>query len=123
MIENRKTVRIKVCMAIAFSSNGDFLCGDVMDIRCNGVFIMTKTVLPVDTELALRIRLPDDLKIMDIVGGVAWVKQASDTSLAGLGIEFVTISAEDRIRIKRFVDKRSHELNPSVGLRGFAEAA
>ena len=104
MIENRSALRIKTSMAVVFSSAGDFLCASIMDISCRGVFIQNETVLPVDTELALRISFPHDLEIMDIAGRVAWAKQASDKSPAGVGIEFVGISFEDRRNINSFVE-------------------
>jgi len=121
VIDKRKVPRIQISMAIAFSRNGEFLCGDIMNICCNGVFIVTETVLPVDTELALRIRLPGDFAIMDIAGRVAWVNQASAASPAGLGIEFVSMSAEVMIRIEHFVNKRRHDLNSPSDLNRFIE--
>ena len=104
MFQKRGASRIKTSVAVAFSSAGDLLCGNIMNISCKGVFIETETVLPVDTELALRISFPHDLEIMDIAGRVAWAKQASDKSPAGVGIEFVGISFENKRKINSFVE-------------------
>lgn len=104
MTEKRRAPRVKTSMAVAFSSAGDFLCASIMDISCRGIFIKNETVLPVDTELALRFRLPEDLDIMDIAGKVVWAKQASKESPAGMGIEFVRISSENRRKILSFVE-------------------
>ena len=84
-----------------------------MDISCRGIFIKNKTVLPVDTELALRIRLPEDLEIMDIVGRVVWAKQASNVTPAGIGIEFINISSKDRRKIHCFVESCRQEMQES----------
>lgn len=116
MIENRKAPRITTSMAIAFSSNGNFVCGNIINLSVSGLFIKTETVLPVDTELALSIRLPEDLEIMDIAGKVVWGKQASKVSPAGIGIEFVSISSKDRRKIHSFIErgrKEMQESNPS----------
>ena len=103
MTENRTAPRIKTSMALAFSSNGDFLCGHIMNISCSGLFLNTETVLPVGTELALRIRLPEDLESMAIAGRVVWAKQAACASPSGMGIEFVRTSPEDRRKINSFI--------------------
>ena len=123
MTENRCAPRLKTSMAVAFSSAGDFLCGHIMNISCSGLFINTETVLPPDTELALRIRLPDDLESMDIVGRVVWAKQATKAYPAGMGIEFIRIPLEDRMKIERFVDEQTRELNESGRLKSFVAAA
>ena len=110
MLQKRAASRIKTSMVVAFSSAGDFLCGTIMNISCSGVFIKTETILPVDTELALRISFPHDLEIMDIVGRVVWRKQASCVHPAGLGIEFVGTSSEDRRKINSFIESCLREM-------------
>ena len=122
MFDKRHAPRIKTTMAIAFSSAGDFLCGHIMDISCSGVFLHTETVLPVDTELALRIRLPYDLVSMDITGRVAWTKQSTNASPSGMGVEFLKMAWEDRKRIERFVEERIRKLNQSRNVKDSAEA-
>jgi uncharacterized protein (TIGR02266 family) len=110
-MEKRIAPRIKVSTAVAFSSAGDFLLADVMNISGSGVFIKTATVLPVATELALRIRLPEDLETMDIDGRVVWAKQASSASPAGMGVEFIKMSHDHKSKINAFVEKRAGELS------------
>jgi uncharacterized protein (TIGR02266 family) len=115
MFDKRIAPRIKTSMIVALSKAGDFLCANIMNISSSGAFIKTETVLPVDTELSLRIRLPDDLEIMDIVGKVVWQKQASTMTPAGLGIEFLSIASKDRNKIHSFVERcrqKMQEGNP-----------
>jgi uncharacterized protein (TIGR02266 family) len=104
MFEKRKTHRIQTSMAVAFSKAGDFLSANIMNISSSGVFIETETVLPPETELALRIRLPEDLEIMDIVGKVVWTKQMNHASPPGMGIQFTKISARHYQKIHCFVE-------------------
>jgi uncharacterized protein (TIGR02266 family) len=112
MFDKRIAPRIPTSMVVALSKAGDFLCATIMNISSSGAFIKTETVLPVDTELALRIRLPEDLEIMDIVGKVVWEKQASNVSPAGMGIEFIRILSKDRRKIHCFVESCRQESPP-----------
>ena len=115
MFDKRIAPRIKTGMIVGISKAGDFLCASITNISSSGAFIKTETVLPIDTELALRIRLPDDLEIMDIVGKVVWQKQASHASPAGMGIEFLSIASKDRNKIHSFVERcrqKMQEGNP-----------
>jgi hypothetical protein len=70
MSDMRMVPRIITSMVVALSKAGDFLCANIMNISSSGAFIKTETVLQVDTELAVFIRIPEDLEIMDIVGKV-----------------------------------------------------
>ena len=96
MVENRRDYRIEISTGAAFSRAGseDYFFGDIINICRNGFFIKTETMLPVDTELKLRIRLLEDIELLDITGRVVWAKQAASVAPAGMGIEFVPQSAE-----------------------------
>ena len=104
MVGKRRDQRITTSSATAFSESGDFFFGDIINICRNGFFVKTDTLLPVDTELTLRIKPAEDMKIMDIAGRVVWAKQASAASPPGMGIEFVRESPEVINKITHFVD-------------------
>ena len=122
MEEKRIASRIKASMVLAFSSAGDFLFANVKDISCSGVFVETETMLSVDTELALRIRLPLDLEMMDIAGRVVWVKQSSSESPSGMGIEFVKMSHAHKRKINTFIEEQCRQLDQARRCERFTES-
>lgn len=107
MRDIRGSIRIATGMAVAFSSAGEMSYGTIMNMGVGGIFLKTTDVQPVDTELALRIRLPDDLQTMDIAGRVVWEKKDSCTTPSGMGIEFIRLSPANRRRIEQFVAVRA----------------
>lgn len=117
MTEKRIEPRFTTSTAIAFSSEGDFLFATISNISSSGVFIKTEALLPVATELALRIRLPEDLETMDIEGRVVWAKQASSASPAGMGVEFIRMSYAHKRRINAFVEAYAGELGQRGSVR------
>jgi uncharacterized protein (TIGR02266 family) len=116
MVGSRRDYRIGISTGAAFGRAGseDFFFGDIINICRNGFFMKTETILPVDTELKLRIRLPEDIELLDITGRVVWAKQASSVAPAGMGIEFVQQSAEAMNIIAHFVDARRQDQNLSA---------
>ena len=105
MIDARRTCSITTSMSVAFSSVGDFLCARILNLSSSGAFIETDTVLPMSTDLAMRIRLPDDMETMEIVGRVVWAKHASACSPAGMGVEFINLTHAYQQKISAFVEE------------------
>jgi Tfp pilus assembly protein PilZ len=80
----------------------------------DGVLIRTDMLLAIDAELALRIRLPGDSETMYIKGRVVWLQQASKSSPAGMGVEFITMPYDHKRKINAFVEERAGELRQTV---------
>lgn len=111
MVERRKDPRVTTGISVECSSEGRSFFGDIVNICRNGFFIKAETIMPVDTELKLRIRLPkkDDREPMRLTGRVVWAKQIATVSPAGMGIEFIRESAEALHAIAGYVDTRQQE--------------
>ena len=114
MVGQRRDRRITTSIAATFSESGDFFFGDIINICRNGIFIKTNAILPVDTKLMLRIKLAEDMEILDIAGRVVWAKQAAAVSPPGMGIEFIEKSPEAINKIMHFADAQRQEQQLSV---------
>lgn len=113
MVEQRRSTRAKTSIAAAFRTDKEFLFGNILNICRNGFFIKTETLLPIDTELMLHIRLPNATETMNIAGRVVWAKQRSSASPAGMGIEFIRASSENKKNIALFLEAERRKLELS----------
>lgn len=111
MVERRKDPRVTTGISVECSREGSSFFGDIVNISRNGFFIKADTIMPVDTELTLRIRLPekDDGEPMQVTGRVVWAKQVATVYPAGMGIEFVREPAGALHAVADFVDTQQQE--------------
>ena len=98
--ERRGYPRFLVQLPIAFS--GDAISGDgmVIDISKGGwqVTVATTQGVPVGTDLALRIALPDHAAPMEVtLAVVRWSKGQK------FGLEYLRMEDEEQERLRRFV--------------------
>ncbi len=111
MVEiRRRSPRIKTNIAAAFRTGKEFLFGNIVNFSRKGFFIQTETLLPIDTELILHVRLPNAQETLTIDGRVVWAKQLSSVSPAGMGIEFIRESAQNKKKIALFFDAERRKL-------------
>lgn len=83
-----------------FTSFDDFIDQYVANISRTGVFIKTRSPLPVGTEVDLRVTVvTDDIETLQGVGTV--VRVANDP--AGMGIEFKDLSQPSRALVDKLL--------------------
>ena len=69
------------------------------DLSSGGLFISTPDPVPPGSEVTLSIKLPDG-EHLSLKGVVRWTKdEGRDDSKAGMGIEFVDLTEDDRKKI------------------------
>jgi type IV pilus assembly protein PilZ len=78
----------------------------ISNIGKGGVFIKTDKPLKRGDKVSLKLFLPDGGKELEIMGEVAWSSEKKHrTPLGehppGMGVKFVDISAEDKVRIDK----------------------
>ena len=78
-----------------------------------GVFIETSHILPEDTELTVKFKLPDYDNIIVAKVRVAWTNDPDSmkkTSLpSGMGLQFLDLSIENMHAIRAYLDKGRFE--------------
>lgn len=80
-----------------------------VNLSAGGLFIETLKILPVDTELLLKFKLPDVDTVISCNARVAWTNDPDalkKISLPpGMGLQFINISLDDLHFIRAFLDK------------------
>lgn len=109
-IERRSDPRYLARIAIF---NGPYQKELVTDYTVNvstgGLFIETSKILPIDTLLTLKFKLPDMDSVITCTSRVAWTNEPpvlKKPSLPpGMGIQFIDLSLDDMHAIRLFLDK------------------
>lgn len=104
-----KCISPRVPLRVRVEDERGTVLGISRDISRGGMFIETKTPIPLDTDLKLRFPLDD--------GGPAILTCAQvryAVSEVGIGVEFLGLVIDDRNRINTFVTKASQALEKPV---------
>jgi PilZ domain-containing protein len=99
----------------------------LIDLGVSGAFVERSEALPVGTRLVLEFVLPGNEIPVRVQCRVAWWHARGDPLVskvlpAGLGLEFLTVSEDDALRLRRFVLgylgggglRRFHRLRPLI---------
>jgi len=106
--ERRAHARATLKTSVHFGSESNFYTGFTQDISAGGLFVATHNVVPMGTVIDLEFSIPDEGPPITVQGEVRWAAEynpASDCS-PGLGLRFIDLKEEDRIRIERWVEHR-----------------
>ncbi|MEI6126282.1 MAG: TIGR02266 family protein [Pseudomonadota bacterium] len=113
--DKRTTPRIETNIDILFRESGAFIKSYMLNVSNGGLFLKTENPLPIDSVVTLRIRLPAETEPMEIQGCVVWSnpKGKNNAFPSGMGIQFIKINPENRIKIDAFVDQYRKEIKES----------
>ena len=80
-----------------------------VNMSTGGVFIETDNILPVDTLLMLKFKLPGNDTIITCNARVAWTNEAGHLRKysipAGMGLQFLDLSLENMYVIRDYLNK------------------
>ena len=76
------------------------------NLSVGGMFLITKTPLPPQTELKLRFRLPKDRVYIQTVAKVLWAREESTAPgpPPGMGVQFLECAPADREKLRAFLE-------------------
>ena len=116
MENKRRAQRLDHEIPVAYRSVGSFLTDWATNISHGGLFINTKTPLPVGTDVKIIIQLPGASFPCQLSGRVARVTDFDNRSnlVPGMGIEFIDIDESKRRDIESFVDRLRRQLQPAT---------
>ena len=108
----RRSERLEHELLVAYRTVDGFITDWAVNISRGGLFINSRTPLPVGTTVRLIVSLPDAAFPFDLTGRVTRVSEFNNAAneVPGMGLEFVDIDDDKRARIERFVDKLRIEL-------------
>lgn len=86
------------------------------DISCGGMFIQTMSPPPIDTQVAVELRLPEEAGILRFEGTVVHVVPGGVKGRpAGFGLHFTGLTAETRRRLQRMIEQAERAAAAPVG--------
>lgn len=83
-------------------AEGKTHAGRTKNISLGGMFVETAEVLPVQTTIQIRFRVPTQPEPIDVTGEVRWVERGSPGQSPGMGIRFHGLRARDVWALNRF---------------------
>ena len=97
----RNTIRLEVC----YGTDGQCFNTDYsVDMSTGGVFLATDTILPVDTPLVIKFKLPGTDAIIVCDSRVAWTNEPGNLKKSslppGMGIQFNELYLENTLKIR-----------------------
>jgi type IV pilus assembly protein PilZ len=103
--ERREHERFETSVAVDYASGDTFLFAYLKNISEMGIFIRSNDPLPVGTHLRLRFHV-DEGDPLVLAGEVTWVnayKEGGDNLNPGMGVRFMTLTAERREQVVALV--------------------
>jgi uncharacterized protein (TIGR02266 family) len=111
-VNKRKSTRLHHEIPVAYRSVGSFLTDWATNISQGGLFINTRSPLPVGTEVRILIQLPGEPKAAAIEGKVTRVTEYDNhhNLVPGMGVEFMALGSDRRAELERFVQRLRGQL-------------
>lgn len=100
MQEKRKHDRLTISAVVNLSSEDNFYAGAALDISLGGLFVETKSGLPIGTEVTAILRLPS--KVLSLRAEVVW-SVSTNAETVGMGLRFVALPAAAKRDIEAFM--------------------
>jgi uncharacterized protein (TIGR02266 family) len=107
-VQRRTQPRFVVNFDISLRSESNFWVASAGNISEGGVFVATKVIKPIGSELEITIRLPHPFGIIWTLGQVRWIRDTSSGGEAplGMGVRFDSIAPESQAAIRAFLGTR-----------------
>jgi type IV pilus assembly protein PilZ len=112
--DKRKADRLQHELLVAYRTVDGFITDWAVNISKGGLFINSRSPLPVGTTVRLIVSLPDTAFPFDLTGRVKRVVEPDNPAgdVAGMAVEFVDVDEDKKARIARFVEKLRAEFEP-----------
>ena len=108
--QQRRANRVELRVEIGIDDHSNFYVGFSENVSAGGLFIATYRLLPIETEVALTVVLPNELPIF-AQGVVRWLREPADRAHSefppGMGVEFSGLGGAEQARIQAYVEARA----------------
>ncbi len=109
--DRRGYPRTSIELNVEYKKLNTFFHDYTRNISQGGTFIRTPKPLEIGTEFVFKLRVPELLEPLSLRGQVKWVVAEEDAGKdpekpdAGMGIQFLYESEEDRLRVESTVER------------------
>lgn len=81
--------------------------GKVLNISGSGLFIYGSNILPIKTQLDLKISLPKEMVPLEMEGMVIWIaeKNLQPYCYPGMGVQFINVDSQKQKELLDYIDK------------------
>lgn len=103
----RQANRLHHEILVAYRTMDGFITDWAVNISKGGLFVNTRSPLPVGSQIRLIVSLPSAAFPFDLQGKVSWVNEFDNAAnlVPGMGIEFIDVDDEKKAKISEFVEK------------------
>jgi uncharacterized protein (TIGR02266 family) len=108
-VERRRSERAPVTVRIEYSTVDALFSDFTRNINEGGIFVETDEAIPLEEKVELKLRLPGSSEVVHARGRVVRVDPATETSAAGIAIEFDQLDGDARDTINRAVRSLRNE--------------
>ncbi len=108
LANQRSSPRANVVVDVAMHSDNNFFMGLTENLSEGGLFIASYDDIPLGTELALSLNLPEH-KTIQTRGAVCWVREYTQYTkdlAPGVGVRFLDMAEADQLVIREFIRRR-----------------
>jgi uncharacterized protein (TIGR02266 family) len=89
-------------LEVEMTADGNRHVGHSRNISLGGMFVETTDLLPVQTTIQVRFRVPTQPEPIDVTGEIRWVEAGGPGQMSGMGIRFHGLRARDVWALNRF---------------------
>lgn len=102
--DSRTNQRFETNIDVLYRESGAFIKSHTLNVSNGGLFLKTENPLPINSVVTLRMKLPGETEPMEIQGCVVWSnpKGKDNAFPSGMGIQFIGMNSERRIKIDVF---------------------
>jgi uncharacterized protein (TIGR02266 family) len=106
--QRRQSQRFQVDLELTLQSESTIWMGHAENVSDGGVFVVTRELKPIGTEVELTIKLPGSMVPIWTLGVVCWIRDTAGNVDAplGMGIQFRLITDDALRKIRDFVRDR-----------------
>ncbi|MBW2702391.1 MAG: TIGR02266 family protein [Deltaproteobacteria bacterium] len=108
LVNQRSSPRANVVVDVAMHSDNNFFMGLTENLSEGGLFLATYDDIPLGTELALSLNLPEH-RTIQTRGVVCWVREYTQYTkdlAPGVGLRFLDLAETDQFAIREFIRRR-----------------
>jgi uncharacterized protein (TIGR02266 family) len=112
--EGREFPRFEAVFRVRYGTLDELVVGYGNDLSKGGMFLQTDKFLPVNAVVQLQLEMPDDRGEIPVIGRVVHILTEEEAQAqgkaAGMGIQFLDLTAERLVWFESFITRHSEKL-------------
>jgi len=102
-IDRRRFPRFEEALKIKYEFGEDYHIDSTINISQGGLLIKSKSPVPINSHIVLRMEIPNLHKDLIVVSKIAWIKHVESADVYLLGVSFISMDFSDSARLSEFI--------------------